>query len=367
MYLHRVHAPLISVVMPVFNAQKYLVDAIASIIEQTSRDWELICINDGSTDNSQQILEWFASQDNRVRVVNQQNLGIVAALNAGCAMARAPLICRMDADDIAFPDRLERQSLYMRRNPTCTVVGGSIIEIDADGEALNISQLSLEHDAIIDNLLHRRTGHFHPTTMIRAEAMEAVGGYRKQYQWVEDHDLWLRLAQRGRLANLADPVLCYRQHADSVCWRRAAQQRQLMNELLREAYTARGLTTPASVLLETDLPRSSAGPGKWARIAAKGGFARGCWKQLRALHQSDAPQSYKIRMTLEALVRLALKLSCDGWKNFGHSSIRRLTVPTFPQWHQRAQVQTFSHVPRLALVSTASHTRWVSSASRKVG
>ena len=342
MNFHRVHDPLISVIMPVFNAQKYLVDAVASIIEQTSRDWELICINDGSTDHSGQILEWFASQDNRVRVVNQQNLGIVAALNGGCAIARAPLICRMDADDIALPDRLERQALYMRRNPNCTVVGGAIIEIDGDGEPLNVSQLSADHEAIVNQLLHRGTGHFHPTTMIRAAALEAVGGYRKQYQWVEDHDLWLRLAQRGRLANLVDPVLCYRQHAESVCWRRASQQRQLMNTLLREAYAARGLETPASVILETEAPRSSAGPGKWARIAAKGGFARSCWKQLHALHQSGEPRSYKFRMTLEALVRLSLKRSYDWWAHKGHAPKPQLTIPTFPLWQQRAQERASS-------------------------
>ena len=100
--------------------------------------------------------------------------------------------------------------------------------------------------------------------------------------------MWLRLAQRGNLANLSEPVLYYRQHAGSVCWQRASQQRQLMNDLLREAYSARGLETPASVILEHEVPRSAAGPGKWARIAAKGGFARGCWKQLRSLHRSDA-------------------------------------------------------------------------------
>ncbi len=339
MNFRRIHDPLISVVMPVYNAERYLVDAIASIIEQTSRDWELICINDGSTDDCRQILEWFVSQDDRIRVVNQRNLGIVAALNGGLAIARAPLVCRMDADDIALPNRLERQAHFLRRHPTCTVVGGAIVEIDADGEPLNISELPKEHDAITDNLLHRRTGHFHPTTMIRAEALEAVGGYRKQYQWVEDHDLWLRLAQRGHLANLPEPVLCYRQHADSVCWQRASQQRQLMNDLLREAYTARGLETPDSVILDHELPRSSAGPGKWARIAAKGGFAKSCWKQLRNLHQSDAPWSYKTRMTIEALMRLTLRRGRDWWTSLGKERPHEFCVPTFPEWQKRAHQQ----------------------------
>jgi hypothetical protein len=336
MNFRRVHDPLISVVMPVYNAEKYLVQAVASIIEQSSRDWELICVNDGSTDNSGRILGWFAEQDNRIRVINQKNLGIVAALNGGCTIARAPLICRMDADDVALPDRLERQSLFMRRHPNCTVVGAAIVEIDADGEPLHVSSLPNEHAAIVDNLLHRRTGHFHPTTMFRAAALEAVGGYRAKYQWIEDHDLWLRLAQRGNLANISEPLLCYRQHAGSVCWQRASQQRQLMNDLLREAYSARGRETPTSVILEHEASRSAAGPGKWARIAAKGGFARGCWKQLRNLHRSSAPWSYKARMTVEALLRLALRRSRDWFARSRGESASEIVVPTFPEWTQRA-------------------------------
>lgn len=340
MNFRRIHDPLVSVIMPVYNAEKYLVQAVASIVDQTSFDWELICVNDGSSDSSGQILQWFAEQDSRIRVIHQANMGIVAALNGGCAIARAPLICRMDADDIALPDRLERQSLFMRRNPTCTVVGGAIVQIDADGDPLTVTQLPSDHRAILGNLLNRRTGHFHPTVMVRAEALEAVGGYRRKYQWVEDHDLWLRLAQRGQLANLPEPVLCYRQHADSVCWQRSAQQRQLMNELLREAYAARGLATPAEVIFDTAAPRSSAGPGKWARLAAKGGFTHSCWKQLRSLHHSDAPWIYKARMTCEALMRLAMK-RCRDWLTSG--SVARangISVPTFPEWQQRATERT---------------------------
>lgn len=332
MSFHRTHDPLISIVMPVYNAEKYVARAVASIIEQSSRDWELICVNDGSTDQSRHILEWFAQQDNRIRVIHQDNTGIVGALNGGCAIARAPLICRMDADDIALPDRLQIQSQYMRRNPKCTAVGGAIVEIDADDVPLNLSRLPGEHTLIVDNLLHRRTGLYHPTTMIRAEALEAVGGYRRKYQWVEDHDLWLRLAQRGNLANLDTPVLCYRQHAASVCWQRAAQQRELMNALLREAYAARGLVVPASVICTTDAPRSAAGPGKWARIAAKGGFPRSCWKQLRHLQQSEAPVTYKVRMTLEVLLRLALRRSLDFFSGLGGKPTCRIEVPSFPQW-----------------------------------
>lgn len=335
MSCYRTHDPLISIVMPVYNAERFLLRAIASLVEQSSRDWELICINDGSSDRSPELLEWFAQQDSRIRVIHQANRGIVAALNGGCAIARAPLIGRMDADDIALPDRWLLQAQFLRRNPQCVAVGGAIIEIDAEDDPLCIRSLPGEHAAIVDNLLHRRTGLFHPTTLIRAEALEAVGGYRSAYQWIEDHDLWLRLAHRGELANLNVPVLCYRQHATSVCWQRAEQQRELMNALLREAYTARGLETPASVICTTTLPRSAAGPGKWARIAAKGGYRRSCWKQLRQLQASDAPLVYKNRMTVEVLLRLAMRTAQDTWSRLRGHPATQPEIPQFSDWEQR--------------------------------
>lgn len=303
------HEPLVSVVMPVYNAGIFLSVALTSIIEQTFCGWEMICVNDGSTDGSGKLLDQFARQDARIRVVHQANTGIVGALNHGCELAQGPLICRMDSDDIAIPHRMERQLAFLRNAPTCVAVGGSILEIDTDGDPLCCSRLPNSHAEIESNLLHRRTGLYHPTAMLRTEALRAVGGYRKEYQWVEDHDLWLRLAQRGQLANLDEVILCYRQHSSSVCWQRSAQQRELMNGLLAEAYANRGLDLPPQLLHTGGASRSAAGPGKWARAAAKGGFPRSVAKHLRQLAQAPKTSwSYMLRMTLESTLRL-----CAGY------------------------------------------------------
>lgn len=303
------HEPLVSVVMPVYNAGRFLSDAINSICDQSFRDWEMICVDDGSTDDSGQVLDCFAERDVRIRVVHQSNTGIVGALNRGCELVRGPLICRMDSDDVALPNRMEKQLAFLRSSPSCVAVGGSILEIDVDGDPLCCSQLATSHAEIENNLLHRRTGLFHPTTMIRTEAFRAVGGYRTKYQWVEDHDLWLRLAQRGQLANLNEVLLCYRQHASSVCWQRSAQQRELMNQLLVEAYANRHLELPERLLHTGGSTRTSAGPGKWARAAAKGGFPRSVVKHLRQLARNpEASRSYLLRMTVESTLRL-----CTGF------------------------------------------------------
>jgi len=304
------HEPLVSVVMPVYNAGRFLADAVNSIRDQSFRDWEMICVNDGSTDDSGQLLDQFAAQDARIRIVHQANTGIVGALNHGCELVRGPLICRMDGDDLALADRIETQLALLRNTPNCVAVGGAILEIDTDGDPLCCSRLPTSHADIENNLLHRRTGLFHPTTMIRTEAFRAVGGYRAEYQWVEDHDLWLRLAQRGQLANLDQVVLCYRQHSSSVCWQRAAEQRELMNRLLAEAYADRGLDLLPEQLLHTSrATRTAAGPGKWARAAAKGGFPRSVAKHLKQLARNpETSRSYLLRMTLESTLRL-----CTGF------------------------------------------------------
>ncbi len=334
------HEPLISVVMPVYNAGRYLVDAVASIIEQSLEDWEMICVDDGSTDGSGKLLDWFAGQDNRIRVVHQANTGIVGALNRGCELAQAPLIARMDSDDVAIRNRFERQVAFLRRAPNCVAVGGSILEIDTDSDPLCRSRLPQDHSEIFQHLLTRRTGLFHPTAMMRVEAFRAVGGYRQRYQWVEDHDLWLRLAKRGQLANLPGTILCYRQHPTSVCWQRSQQQRELMNALLQETYSDRNLELPAELMITSSAARSPAGPGKWARAAAKGGYPRSVFKHLKTLSQSKTcSPSYFLRMACESILRLA-----SGYPKRVFTRAR-LHVPAFQSWHARVAASAAAQLP----------------------
>jgi glycosyltransferase involved in cell wall biosynthesis len=133
--------PIVSVVLPVYNPGNFLAPAINSIIDQSYQDWELICVNDGCTDQSRETLERFAGQDKRIRVHHQENAGVVAAANRGCELARADLICRMDADDISMPNRIQHQVDFMQTHPEYAAVSGSILEIDTDSEPLGIQSL----------------------------------------------------------------------------------------------------------------------------------------------------------------------------------------------------------------------------------
>lgn len=332
-------SPSVSVVMTIYNGERYLIDSLASIVEQSFQDWELLCVNDGSQDRSGEILRWFAECDPRIRILEQENAGIVQAANRGCYAANAPLICRMDCDDIAYPHRLQVQYDFMRDHPQHVAVGGAILEIDNDSDPLGLASLPTNHPNIVDNLLTRRTGLFNPASMLRKSAFEAVGGYRPEFLWVEDHDLWLRLSDEGLLHNLTDLVLCYRQHATSTCWQRASLQRELMNQLLTEAYQQRGKSVPPELLLaEKSYPKTSAGPGKWARKAAKGGHVHSTFKHLHHLLRSDSKWSYKSRMTFESLLRLI-----GGSPRRLIAGSPTVRVPSFPHWHAQHAERT---VPR---------------------
>jgi GT2 family glycosyltransferase len=328
--LHMLNSnPHVSVLMPVFNAAPFLVQSVASIIEQDYRDWELICVNDGSRDGSANILQQFAAIDSRIRVIEQSNSGIVAALQNAIAQSRGQLLARMDADDIAITSRFGKQVDYLAQHPDVVVVGGAALEIDVDGDPLRITRHPNDSSELVKRLLTRQSALIHPSVMMRRAAVLAAGGYRAQYQWIEDHDLWLRLSELGKLANLNDLVLGYRQHASSVCWQRSNTQRQLMNELLQEAYQHRQLACPPEVLLETVTVRSQGGPGKWARMALRGGQPRTARKHLLALWRSEASLAYKFRMTAE----LAARWPAAEWRSRKLDSPQRL--PNLSAWEAR--------------------------------
>ena len=134
----RMNAPLISVCMPVYNAKRYLGEAVESILSQTFRDFEFLIIDDGSTDRSLAILQRYAAQDARIRLSSEPNAGYVVRLNEMLHQARGDLIARMDADDVALPERFARQVEFLRSHPEVDVVGGAHENIDSKGHLLNI-------------------------------------------------------------------------------------------------------------------------------------------------------------------------------------------------------------------------------------
>lgn len=211
--------PKLSILMPVRNEEAYLQAALRSLQAQSLADWELVAVDDGSSDGTPDILAAAADQDPRLRVVRREGGGLVAALNAGLESCRAPLLARMDGDDISHPRRLELQSDYLETHPDTGLVACSFRHFPRS--SLKQGMLDYEtwqnalqdHDLIIRDLFVE-SPFVHPGIMTRTAIIKELGGYR-ECGWAEDYDLWLRMANAGvTFARLPGRLFFWRDHPE---------------------------------------------------------------------------------------------------------------------------------------------------------
>jgi glycosyltransferase involved in cell wall biosynthesis len=234
--------PSVSVIMPVCNCQRYLQEAVNSILAQTFGDFEFLIVDDGSTDGSLAILRKMAQRESRIRVISRANTGQTKALIELVNEARGEFIARMDADDCSLPDRFEHQLAFLGTHPQVVALGGEVEWMDKDGDPIRNFCVGHTHDEI-DAAQMNGVGAVitHPAAMFRRQAVLAIGGYRAELQPAEDCDLFLRLAEYGKLANLDRVVLRYRIHPNSTGGRQRALQNQMKYRALAEAHQRRGL------------------------------------------------------------------------------------------------------------------------------
>ena len=214
--------PQVSVVIPVWNGERYLREAIESVRSQDVDDLEIILVDDGSTDATSAILQDY-SHDCRIRVHRQTNQGLVAALNAGLRIAQSKYIARLDADDVCMPGRLATQLRYLECHPEVLAVGGAIEMVDEHGHSKGRRGYPVGQVAATSGMLKGCTL-AHPAVMMRKEAVHNVGGYRTVFKHAEDYDLWLRLIEHGPVDNLADVLIKYRIHPESVTHKHGTTQ-----------------------------------------------------------------------------------------------------------------------------------------------
>lgn len=237
------NAPKASVIMPVYNAGKYLDSAIESVLEQSFKDFELLLLNDGSIDGSLERMEHYARLDTRCKVHTWPNRGLVETLNSGVSLSRGDIIFRMDQDDICRPDRFERQIAYLKINPDCVVVGSRVMLIDPEGLPICPLNNEVSHKAIDAAHLSGKGGAVitHPSAAIRKSAIIEIGGYHSEFPHAEDIDLFLRLAERGGLANLPDILLDYRQHLGSIGYKHRETQKKSVKRAVEVTFKRRQL------------------------------------------------------------------------------------------------------------------------------
>lgn len=237
--------PEVSVIMPVFNSRRYLAKAVKSVLNQTFADLELLAFDDGSTDGSIRMLNSIARRDHRLVVYQRSHCGYSPHLNEGIQLAKGKYIARMDSDDICVPNRFQTQIDFLVANPGVLAVGSSVELIDEWGDPYSRIVVPINHDDIDASHLQGGGGAFpHPTVMMRAEAVRGVGGYRPQFEPAEDVDLWLRLAEIGKLANIDQPLLRYRVHVGMVSIVRSEKQRSNLQATIEETGKRRGVAVP---------------------------------------------------------------------------------------------------------------------------
>jgi hypothetical protein len=310
--------PKVSVLMPVWNAERYLASAIESILTQTFSDFELVIIDDGSTDRTPIVIRDY--HDHRIRRVdNEKNIGITKSLNFGLETVRGEYVARMDADDISSPQRLTRQVECLDANPHVALVTSRASKVDARGARLDVIQTPLTSDILRRRL---RIGNCiaHGSVMMRTEAIRLLGGYDESMERAQDYDLWLRLSEKHDLMCLPETLYAWREHEHSVGGRGLAEQQEFAERarlaarrrwaaaLVDEVSTERTSVQRAARLSlgllreeETLLPASS----KFTTFLARG------WRRYPKAHAR-----WHEAVHIEALERMERILSAcvSGWQ-----------------------------------------------------
>lgn len=308
-------SPRVSVLMAVFNTREFVEAAVRSVLRQDFSDLELVIVDDGSTDGSTSLLQSLAAEDPRVVLVSRPNRGLIATRNELLALARGELIAWMDSDDVSVPDRLSRQVRRFEAEPALVCLGGAALCIDPEGYPLSVERFPLPHDEILAGQAEGGAMRF-PTTMMRSEPARRTGGFREPFRLGEDLDLFCRLSELGRMANLPEVLLEYRQHPRSASAVLAPQWEAYRTTILALAEERRAggpdrLQRGEAVVVPRVPPGAADAPEdidlRWARRALEQGYWRTAWKY-----------------GLAALRRKPLSLS--SWKLF-----TRITLSTLPR------------------------------------
>ncbi len=210
------HNPIVSVLMPIYNGEPFLADAVKSILSQSYGDFELIVVDDNSTDNTPEILYQFTQLDPRISVFKQDaNLGLTQSLNLGLAKVKGEFIARHDADDLSEPERFASQVDFLKRHHNYGIVGTAVTRIDSQGNKI-AQPIVIRGDKRIRMFMKDGNAFVHGSIMMRKSVIDAVGGYRTGFRYAQDYDLWLRISEITRVDNLPKRLYRWRLHSAGI-------------------------------------------------------------------------------------------------------------------------------------------------------
>jgi hypothetical protein len=305
--------PRVSVIISTFNGERHLTEAVESILRQTFTDFELLIVNDGSTDATREILEHFA--DDRISILtNEQNLGIAASQNRAIAKATGEYVALMDHDDSSLPQRLEMQVNFLNVHEEVAMVGSSCICIDERSRVVSVQTCPTEQIVLKWDPVLRGCPFVHTSLMIRRSAMEAVGGYSGKYQYAGDYELISKLSDSHMVANLSEPLVRWRLHSESASRRNA-------EKLSEEAMRISRLNATA--------------------VLGNGEIDDATWRELRSLVGVNPTaridlSSAQVELLVSFLLRLQNKFY--GKHAFPAVSVKRHRRESYRSWSKRLLV-----------------------------
>ncbi|WP_235284146.1 glycosyltransferase [Methanosarcina sp. 1.H.A.2.2] len=216
---------LVSVVMSAYNSEKFISDSISSILNQTYDDWELVIINDASSDNTLEIINQFSEKDLRIKVIdNEKNIGLTISLNVGIKNSNGEFVARLDSDDLAEPSRLEKQINYLHNHPDVGLVGSGAYLINSFGNKIGFMNVMSQPD-FVNKFMNNLNPFIHSSIMVRRKALDDVGSYREKFRYSQDYDLILRLSDKYKLSNIAQPLIRWRVSDNSLTMQHHTLQR----------------------------------------------------------------------------------------------------------------------------------------------
>jgi glycosyltransferase involved in cell wall biosynthesis len=231
--------PTVSVLMSVFNGERWLTEAIQSVLDQTFTDFEFLIVNDGSTDGSIEIINQFADKDCRVRILDKSNTGLSDSLNYGIERASGEWTARMDADDLCEPQRLAKQIELARADKDLVLVGTGLTLIDQHGLEGKAFQYPVRHKHLVKRLAGGGPFFAHSSAMYKTKVARELGAYRSMLMRAEDHDFWLRLSERGKIGCVRASLVYIRKHDDQISHCAGGRRQVVDSHIARMAYWSR--------------------------------------------------------------------------------------------------------------------------------
>ena len=239
--------PPVSVIMPVYNGERHIAEAIESVLRQTHENFEFIIVNDGSTDRTPEIIERYASRDGRIKVIEQANAGQAASLNRALAAASNEWVAVLDADDVCMPQRFEVQLRALQREPSVRVLGSYAISIDERGRERRVRRPQPTSVSGYVQLIQRDDSItlVHPSAMMHRPTILALGGYDVNLGPSADSELWSSVSEHHGVKSFLEPLLYYQVHPASMSATRFLEQRHMLRWILaRQRARRRGLSQP---------------------------------------------------------------------------------------------------------------------------